>query len=504
MTGATGEGTMNVLLITGDQWRGPMLGALGHPLAHTPSLDRLAATGVLFRRHHTVTVPCGPARASLHTGLYLHNHRSVTNGTPLARHHANMALEARKAGLAPRLFGYTDTSPDPEGLAPRDPRLFTYEGVLPGYDVGQTLHEDFKPWLARLRRLGYRGLDTPAQAYDPADGRLGGPARFRAEHSETAFVADAALDWLGTRAGRPWFAHVSFLRPHPPWTAPAEYLALHDPARMEAPAPLAPAGLHPLLDALRAQFPVSHLVPGRAGLARDLSAGDAAALCRTYCALMTECDRHVGRLLDWLDESGEAARTLVVFTADHGEYLGDHGLYGKVGFHPAAFHIPLLVRLPGGAAGRVVDAFTESVDVMPTVLEALGLEVPFACDGASLSPWLRGEEPAAWREAVHWEVDYRTVLAGAGGAALGDDPDAAALSARLTRDALYVHFARGAPLLFDLAADPHGHRDLLREGEGSDRAFADLSALMSWRMRREDRRLSNLRVGAKGLVRWRD
>jgi hypothetical protein len=67
-----------------------------------------------------------------------------------------------------------------------------------------------------------------------------------------------------------------------------------------------------------------------------------------------------------------------------------------------------------------------------------------------------------------------------------------------------VHFARGAPLLFDLAADPHGHRDLLREGEGSDRAFADLSALMSWRMRREDRRLSNLRVGAKGLVRWRD
>jgi arylsulfatase A-like enzyme len=418
-----------------------------------------------------------------------------------------MALEARKLGYAPTLFGYTDTSVDPAGLAPRDPRLFTYEGVLPGYDVGQSLFEDFKPWLARLRRRGYRGLDTPKQAYAPQDGRLGGAARFEAADSETAFIADAALDWLSIQRDTPWFAHVSFLRPHPPWTAPAEFRALYDDATAGTASPPAPDGLHPLLDALRAQFRVASLVPGFSGLARDLTAEATASLRATYYALMTEVDHHVGRLLDWVDEAGARARTLVVFTADHGEYLGDHGLYGKIGLHPQAFHIPLIVRAPGSAgaaAGRVVDAFTESVDVMPTVLRMLGLAVPGACDGASLLPWLSGAVPGGWRDAAHWELDYRTLLGGAGAAALGTDPDRAALCARLDEGSLYVHFASGPPLHFDLAEDPLGHRDLVRAGVATERRLAALGALMDWRMRHEDRRLSDLRVGPAGLARWRD
>lgn len=491
----------NVLLITADQWRGDTLGALGHKVVRTPNLDRLAGEGTAFARHFTVTAPCGPARASLHTGLYLHNHRSVMNGTPLDRRHANMALEARKAGLAPTLFGYTDTSPDPEGLEPRDPRLFTYEGVLPGYDVGQALHEDFRPWLAWLRRQGYRGLDTPRAAYAPAGGVLGDPAPFAAAHSETAFVADAALDWLGTRDGAPWFAHVSFLRPHPPWTAPAEFRRLYADDQVGAALPAAPEGLHPLIDGLRAGFPVASLVPGFAGVARDLTPRDAAALRATYYALMSEVDHHVGRLLAWLDETGQRERTLVVFTADHGEYLGDHGLYGKMGLHPQAFHIPLIVAAPGAAArGQVVEAFTESVDVMPTVLAALGLPTPSACDGMALQAWLHGRTPATWRAAAHWELDYRTLTRGTPGA----DPDRAALVARLDAGTLYVHFADGAPLFFDLAADPHGHRDLVREGEGETRRLAALADLMTWRMRHEHRRLSDLRVGPRGLEHWRD
>ena len=491
----------NVLLITADQWRGDTLGAIGHAVARTPCLDRLAGEGTLFRRHYTVTAPCGPARASLHTGLYLHNHRSVMNGTPLDRRHANMALEARKRGLAPTLFGYTDTSPDPEGLSPRDPRLFSYEGVLPGYDVGQALHEDFRPWLAWLRRQGYRGLDTPRAAYAPAGGILGNPAAYAAAHSETAFIADAALDWLGTRDGAPWFAHVSFLRPHPPWTAPAAFRRLYSDDAVGTALPAAPDGLHPLIDGLRARFPVSSLVPGFAGVARDLPAATASALRATYYALMSEVDHHVGRLLDWLDQTGQRDRTLIVFTADHGEYLGDHGLYGKMGLHPQAFHIPLIVAAPGAAArGRVVEAFTESVDVMPTVLAALGLAAPSACDGLALQPWLAGETPSHWRRAAHWELDYRTLTRDLPDA----DPDRAALTARFDERSLYVHFAEGAPLFFDLAADPHGHRDLVRAGEAGEERLAALADLMTWRMRHENRRLSDLRVGAGGLARWRD
>src|SRR3954453_8058492 len=100
---------MNVLLITADQWRGDCLSARGHAQALTPNLDRLAAGGVLFSRHYSQATPCGPARASLHTGLYACNHRSVTNGTPLDARHVTLAQLVRAAGWDPILFGYTDT-----------------------------------------------------------------------------------------------------------------------------------------------------------------------------------------------------------------------------------------------------------------------------------------------------------------------------------------------------------------------------------------------------------
>src|SRR5204862_1574795 len=106
----------------------------GYPVARTPTLDRLAAGGVSFRRHFAQAAPCGPSRAALYTGMYLMNHRSVLNGTPLDARHDNVALVARRLGYEPALFGYTDTSVDPRTVAAGDARLFRYEGVLPGFD----------------------------------------------------------------------------------------------------------------------------------------------------------------------------------------------------------------------------------------------------------------------------------------------------------------------------------------------------------------------------------
>ena len=123
---------LNVLFITADQWRGDCLSALGHPMVQTPHLDALAAQGVLFERHFANAAPCGPSRASLHTGMYLQNHRSGTNGTPLDARHTNWAMEAAKLGYDPVLFGYTDTSRDPRGEPDDSPWLRTYEGPLPG------------------------------------------------------------------------------------------------------------------------------------------------------------------------------------------------------------------------------------------------------------------------------------------------------------------------------------------------------------------------------------
>ena len=181
----------NILFITADQWRGDCLSAVGHPCLKTPNLDRLAADGILFKQHFAQATPCGPSRASLYTGMYLLNHRSVNNGTPLDDRHTNVALEARKAGYNPLLFGYTDTSVDPRQCAPSDPRLQTYVGVLPG--MTPVIHGDFNslPWLADLKAKGYvvsedlHGVFKPKEI-NPTNKRRGitfAPAQYKKEDS---------------------------------------------------------------------------------------------------------------------------------------------------------------------------------------------------------------------------------------------------------------------------------------------------------------------------------
>ena len=131
---------MNILLITLDQFRGDCLSCAGHPVVRTPNLDELAQNGVRFSRHYSQAAPCGPGRASLYTGLYQAQHRVVGNGTPLDRRFDNIAWAARRAGYRPTLFGYTDQAIDPRDVTdPADPRLSSYEGVLPGFEVGLDL-----------------------------------------------------------------------------------------------------------------------------------------------------------------------------------------------------------------------------------------------------------------------------------------------------------------------------------------------------------------------------
>ena len=156
-------------------------------------------------------MPCGPSRASLHTGLYALNHRSITNGTPLDARHKTLAGLVRAAGWDPVLFGYTDTSADPRTLPADSPWLRTYEGVTPGFRVELRLAEAEEAYLDHLAERGYGRL-----TFDEVYGGFRRPAPFRAEDSVTAFMADRFLGWLDRQNSEPWFAHVSFLKPHPP------------------------------------------------------------------------------------------------------------------------------------------------------------------------------------------------------------------------------------------------------------------------------------------------
>src|SRR3954454_2200112 len=192
----------NLLLITCDQWRGDCLSAAGHPTVKTPNTDALAADGVLFRRHYAGAAPCSPARACLYTGLYQMTNRVCRNGTPLDARHGNTALYARALGYDPTLFGYTDTAPDPRKLAPRDPFLTTYEGVLPGFTARQLMPEHQKQWLSWLAA---RGVDSSAgfpSIHLPvaAPGTVtNAPPIYSRDETPAAFIAGEFIRWLSER-----------------------------------------------------------------------------------------------------------------------------------------------------------------------------------------------------------------------------------------------------------------------------------------------------------------
>jgi arylsulfatase A-like enzyme len=495
---------VNVLFVTVDQWRGDCLSLLGHPVVRTPALDRLAATGTLFANHWVQSAPCGPSRACLYTGTYSFINRSIRNGTPLDARFTNVALEARAAGYDPVLFGYTDTSVDPRTVAPDDPRLFSYEGVLPGFrPIVDFRSEPLTPWIDWLIDQGYERPEHPIAVFDGDPSYPGAaehppswaPPIYRADQSETAYLTDRTLEWLDANAGSPWFAHVSYLRPHPPYRVVAPYHDLYDPADMPAPV----RAVTPELESFHPLAAAALSVPGvRAPDDAELRQVEA-----TYYGMMAEVDHHLGRLFDWLDRTGAVDDTIVVLTSDHGNQMGDHWLTEKLGWWDESYHVPLIVRVPGQAAGRRVDAFTEHVDVMPTVLEAMGLDVPIQCDGRALTPFLEpdgADGPADWRREAHWQWDFGDPVNHLAEELFGLTTEQCNLDVIRDRQWKYVHFAGFDPLLFDLVEDPDQLVDRSTDPTCAGVVAEYAQKLLSWRMRHADRALSSMLVTHRGLV----
>jgi arylsulfatase A-like enzyme len=513
----TEEGTrqLNVLLICADQWRGDAISALGHPNAQTPNLDALAADGVLFRNHFGQCTPCGPSRTSLLTGLYLMNHRSGRNGTPLDARHTNLALEARKAGYDPAMFGYTDTTPDPRLRHPNDPALTAYdEGIMPGFISPLHLPEDMGAWVADLIAKGYDLPRGRADAFRPKKGfekpaNRGFrfiPTEFPARDDETSFLIDHFLKWLLVRQDKPWFAHLVFFRPHPPLIAAEPYNAMVDPADVAMPARAVTAEAegeqHPLLrlaiDHQRTPDTYDELSPLDIVTADDLEIRQMRA---TYYGLVREVDDQIGRIVEHLKRTGQYDRTLIVVTSDHGETLGEHYVWGKETYFDPSFHLPLVIRDPrrGMARGRIVTEFTEAIDLMPTILDAIGAPVPRTCDGHSLAPFLRGETPERWRENVFFEHDFRDVREQRPEKALGISSDEACYAVIRGKRWKYVHFAALPPLLFDLETDPHETNNLAEDPAYAGIMLGLVREMLTWRLTSQERTLTNMHIGPGGV-----
>lgn len=502
---------LNVLFITADQWRADCMSAAGHPVLRTPNIDALAAAGVLFGRHYAQAAPCAPARACLYTGLYQMTNRVCRNGTPLDRRHDTIALAARRAGYEPTLFGYTDVGADPRAHDPADPALFTYEGILPGMAVRAELLENLRPWLSWLASRGVavpgeRPFDVFLPADGPADPPSDAPARYDRQQTMTAYLTDELLRWLGEPRDRPFFAHLSWLRPHPPFIATAPYndwfRSEDGPAFRRAGDRDAEAAQHPYLAHWLATQKKSHFRYGARGLAANWSEEDAHRLRQAYWGLIAEVDHELGRVIAALRRSGLWDNTLIVLTTDHGEMMGDHHLFGKGGYFEESFRVPLIVRDPRRPTthGTRVDAFSEAVDVMPTILEALDQPVPHQLDGRSLVPFLDGAPPRDWRRAAHWEFDFRAVATGSTQRALALPVDACNLAVQRGERYKYVHFAGLPPLLFDLEDDPNELHDRADDPACRDIRLACAEELLSWRATNFDRALSHTELTTKGPV----
>ncbi len=498
---------MNVLFITADQWRGECLSALGHAHVHTPNLDALAREGVLFKSHYAQATPCAPSRSSMHTSLYLQSNRCVVNGAPLDSRFTNWALEVRAAGYDPSLFGYTDSAIDPRGLDPEDPRLRHYSEPLPGIGLYTPMVDEVSAeWVEYLRQKGHPMPDRPWSLYstlvDGVDWADGGervlPLAMGREDHETRYMVDRCIDWIESR-DRPWITHLSLLRPHPPLAAPAPYNDMYDPRQMpqprRRPTPAEEAAQHPLLD-----YYINHS-RFRAPDSKRQTQQDMV----NYFGLIHEVDENLGRLFQVLKDRGDWDSTLIIFTSDHGEQLGDHWLMSKLGYFDQSYHIPLIIRDPRAEAdpgrGRQIDDFTENVDIMPTMLDWLGLDIPSQCDGFSLLPALRdGAVPDGWRDAAFWECDFRNVRDESLERHLGLTLHQCSLSVLRDHDCKYVHFGALPPLFFDLREDPHEFVNRAEDPAYQVRVLEYAQKMLSLRMNHAERGLTEIMLGEGGAV----
>ena len=479
----------NVLFIMCDQLRVDYLSCYGHPHLHTPNIDALAARGVRFTQTFVQSTICGPSRMCAYTGRYMRSHGSTQNGVPLKVGELTLGDHLKKLDVRTVLVGKTHMVADEEGMERLGIEPDSVIGVrvsecgFEPYERDDGLHPDgpYSPdpaYDSYLRDKGYEA-ENPwehlANSGQAADGSLQNgwlyshadkPARVAEEDSETPYMTRRAMDFMREAAskGQRWCLHLSYIKPHWPYIVPAPYHAMYGPEHV-LPASRTETERdrpHPILKAFQEER--YSTVFNRDG-ARE-------TVIPAYMGLIKQIDDQLGLLFRFMDEQGLTEETMVVFTSDHGDYLGDHWLGEKYLFHTPSVQVPLIIADPSPAAdatrGRVCDALVEMIDLAPTFVETFGgPALPHILEGRSLLPLLRGESPE-WRKVAISEYDYAFDLARI--KLQVTVPDARLYMVYDGRFK-YIHADGFAPMLYDLATDPQEFHDL-----GTDPAHAETRA----------------------------
>lgn len=440
----------NILFLCTDQQRYDTLGCYGNAQIQTPHLDQLAREGVLFEQCYVQSPVCAPSRASLLTGLYPHNHGLWANGVTLPEHHALVTRALAAGGYDCGMVGKQHLSACFQGRT--EPRHDD------GYRVFKWAHDPShgSPENAYHRWLAEEHPELYAAANAQGTGRQGHVAKrwdtMPTEAHYSHWVGEEGLAFLREARQRqqPFFLWLNFFDPHHPFTAPAEYLERYNPQTL--PAPL--GGPTDLRDRPPVLTEASHA--SYAGHARgftDHTAEEIQELVAAYYAMVSLIDDEVGRLLAELAQQGLAENTLMIFTSDHGEMLGDHALLLKGPLmYEGAVRVPLLLRWPGQLpADTRRSEIVQWLDLTATFLDAAELPPLPHQQGQSLLPLARGAANAPHRG---WALcEYRD-------SGHPYDPPVHVTMLRYDRYKLVVH--HGPPAtdrprtgeLYDLADDP--------------------------------------------------
>jgi arylsulfatase A-like enzyme len=407
----------NVLFVMCDQLRWDHLGCAGHPWLRTPNLDALAARGVRFTQAYVQSGICGPSRMSYYTGRYVASHGATHNRVPLSVGEVTLGWHLREAGRTLALAGKTHVLPDARGMrrlqldGQHDLAALLREGWFTLVDRHDGHHaEPDSAYAAWLRARGYAGhdpwTDHVIAVQDEAGRVLSGwkmrnarlPARVAEAHSETAYTTDLAVDFMEAQGDAPWVLHLSYVKPHWPYVAPAPYHAMYSAAEClpvsRHPAERGPDA-HPVLRAFQEEE-----------VAQSFQRDECIAAVRpTYQGLVAQLDHHLGRVWEAMERLGRWRDTLVVFCSDHGDYLGDHWLGEKELFHDCIQRVPFLLFDPSPQAdatrGTADARFVEAIDVVPTILDALALDpAEHLVEGRSLLGLTRGGGASRCRSAA--------------------------------------------------------------------------------------------------------
>lgn len=487
---------MNILFLMVDQLRFDYLGCTGHPSIKTPNIDALANRGVRFDRAYVQSPLCGPSRMSTYTGRYCRSHGATWNGTPLRVGEMTLGDHLRPLGLDAVLCGKTHAAPDIRGMERLgiDPNGTIGRRIAEcGFDVWERMDGEFpaglpdlrSPYQDYLRAKGYDS-DNPwhdfANSGEDADGNiLSGwqlqnatkPARIAKEDSETAWLTTRAMKFLDQAGDRPWCLHVSYIKPHWPYVAPAPYHNMYGIGDIK-PVVRSKGELvdpHPVLAAFQGK---------RVGKAFSRTEVREAVI-PAYMGLITEIDDQIGRLVAHLHVLGQQDDTLIVFTSDHGDYLGDHWLGEKELFHDASVRVPLIVVDPGAEAdetrGKVCDALVEAIDLVPTFVDYAGGEPRSEIlEGHSLRPLVSGEV-AGIRNHVTSEYDYSFKSARR---RLNQHISDCRLAMIFDGRFKLVHAEGFRPMLFDLQTDPDELSDLGDSADHAETCDCLMARLNAW------------------------